>query len=83
MPPLCSLEVEGVAHVHDQQDQDNQEEAQPWQQEFPSPSSNSMTGKAVTKCGYGGKDTKKSTEHDHLVPVVQLVGQSHGDQGNP
>lgn len=48
--PLGTLEVEGVAHVHDQQHQHHQEERHPGQEEASLPSPDAMTGKAVTKC---------------------------------
>lgn len=41
-----------------------------------------MAGKAVTKSGNRSKDTKESSKHDHLVPVIKVVGEGHGDQGN-
>ena len=46
MPPLGLLEVEGVGHVHDQHPQHNQEESQPWQEEVPSPSPDTVASKA-------------------------------------
>ena len=49
MSPLGTLEVEGVAHVHDQQHQHHQEEGHPGQEEVPPPSPYSMTGKAIRK----------------------------------
>jgi len=83
MPPLCVLKVEGVGHVHDQHPQDNQEEGQPRQEEVSFPSSDTMTCQTVNKSRHRGEHPKETTEHDHPVPVLKLVGEGHGDQSNP